>query len=190
MTGSRAFAAVAPIDARNLLAVGEETIARDLASSSTIAVASGELRLTYFTARKTEPSTQVRVPTGGTAAAATPTLCRIGLYTVAANGNGTLVAAIANDTALFAATFTAYTRTWASPVAKVAGRRYAVGILVVTAAATPTFAGVNAAGSVASEATVVPRLSGTLTGQTDLPASFTDAGLSTGARRYYAAILP
>jgi hypothetical protein len=188
---SRGFGVAAnPIDARNLLVVGEETLARDLASSQTIAIGSGELRLTYFTARKTETTAQVRVVTGGTAAAATPTLCRIGLYRIAADGAGTLIAAIANDTALFAATSTAYTRSWIAGVAKTVGQRYAVGTLIVTGAATPTFVGVNTAGSVSSEATVAPRLSATLAGQADLPASFTDAALSTGARRYYAAILP
>jgi hypothetical protein len=181
---------VTPSDTRNLLTSGEETLARDQASSTTLAITSGDLRLTYFTARKSETTTQTRVISGGTPAGATPTLCRVGLYSIASNGDGTLVASVANDTALFAGASTVYTKSWSSSYAKVAGQRYAYGVIVVTGAATPTFVGVNSVGSITSEATLAPKLAATLASQTDLPGSFTDASLSTGARRFYAAIIP
>lgn len=180
---------VTPSDTRNLLATGEETLPRDLVTNSGgITMTSGTLRLTFFTARKTETTTQVRVISGGTAAGATPTLCRVGLYAVDATGDGTLVASIPNDTALFATQLTAYTRSWSVALAKVAGIRYALGDLVVTGATAPTLVGAIPVSS--AELAVAPRLSGILTGQTDLPAGFTEAGLTATTTRVYGAVLP
>lgn len=183
---------VTPRDLHNLLEVGEETLPRDIATSSAVGITSGDVRLTYFTARKSETSTQVRMISGGTAAAATPTLCRIGLYSIASDGAGTLVASTPNDTAMFSATATAYTKSWSASVAKTAGQRYALGIIVITAAATPTFVGLGPTGSTSNENAQAPRIAGLLTGQSDLPASFTGAAISAGAatRRYYAVVTP
>lgn len=172
------------------LAVGEETFPRSWAASNILPSTSGSLRLTFFTARKTETTVSVRVCSGGTAAAATPTLCRIGLWTVDSSDNSvSLVASTANDTALFAGTNTAYTKSWSSSYAKVAGQRYALGVLVVTGAASPTYPGLVMGGGLAAESAIAPRITGTLTGQTDLPSSFTSAGLTTSVNRYYAALL-
>lgn len=178
-----------PADLRNLLTSGEETCARHLAQSSAVATSNQGLRLTYFTARKTETTANVRMDTGGTAAAATPTLCRFGLYSVDSGGGGTLVASTANDTTLFAAGNTGYTRAWSTPYSKVAGQRYALAVLVVTGAATPTFWGIGSAG-LAADAGLAPRLGGLLTGQADLPSSFTDASLTATAQCFYGAVLP
>lgn len=173
------------------LTTGEETFPRSFAASNIVPSTSGSLRLSFFTAKKTETTTQVRVYSGGTAAGATPTLCRIGLWTVDSSDNSvSLVASTANDTALFAATNTAYTKSWSSSYAKVAGQRYALGILVVTGAAGPTYPGLIVGIGFTAEMAVAPRLTGTLTSQTDLPSSFTSAGLTTSVNRYYAAILP
>ncbi|GAA0494815.1 hypothetical protein Ade02nite_19680 [Paractinoplanes deccanensis] len=175
----------------NLLTVGEETIARDMAISGGMITNTQVLRLTHFTARKSESTTQVRMISGGTAAAATPTLVRMGLYLVDGNGDGTLVASTANDTSLFAATNTAYTRSWTAPYAKVAGQRYALGVLVVTAATAPQLVGNSIAGvGAAAEPSVAPRLSGSLAGQADLPASFTAASLAATGQRFYGVLLP
>lgn len=182
-------AAMAVGMAGNLLTTGEETFLRDALGSATLSTTSGILRLSYWTARKTESSTQVRVYTGGTAAGATPTVCRMGVYSLdPATGNGTLAAAIANDTTLFAAGTTAYTRSLTSTFSKVAGTRYAFGLLVVTGATAPTMVG-EVVGSTA-EFAVAPPMSASLPGQSDLPASFTAGSLSTSSSRIYAAILP
>lgn len=178
------------VDTANRLTSGEETIARDMATSTTVGITSGDVRLTFFTARKSETTAQVRVLTGGTGAAATPTVCRLGLYLVDGSGDGTLVASTSNDTALFSASATAYTKSWSTPYAKIGGRRYALGIIVVTAAATPTFVGLGPAGSVSSENAMAPRIAGLVSGQADLPASFTEAALGAATRRYYAALVP
>lgn len=183
------------MDAANVdpdaLTTGQETFNRSWAQSNILPSTSGTLRLTFFSARKSETSTQVRVCSGGTAAAATPTLCRIGLWTVDSSDNSvSLVANVANDTTLFAAQNTAYTRSWASSYAMVAGQRYALGILVVTGAASPTFPGLVVGGGLTAESAIAPRITGSLASQTDLPSSFTSAGLTTSTNRYYAAILP
>jgi hypothetical protein len=172
----------------DLLTTGESTMHRRVATSTVVAAATGVFLATFFTAKKTETTTQVRMKTGGTAAAATPTLVRIGLYTVDGAGAGTLVASTVSDTALFAGTFTAYTKSWAVAYAKVAGQRYAHGVITVSGAATPTFIGSAGQG----DNTTAPRLHGTLTGQTDLPGSFTDASLgnATNSNSVYAVLLP
>lgn len=178
------------VDTRNLLTTGEETLLRDFCTANP-PTSTGHLRLTYWTSRKTETSTQARLYSV-TAAGATPTLCRWGVYQIAANGDGTLVASIPNDTALFATANTAYTRSWSAPWAKVAGVRYAFGLLIVTGAATPTFLGatLGASSTGGAEALLAPKIASRLDGQSDLPASFADASLNVSSSRVYAAILP
>jgi hypothetical protein len=172
----------------NLLTTGEELYPRDTISAAACPTGTGTMRLSYFTARKSETTTQIRVISGSTAAAATPTLVRIGLFTIDASDGGTLVASTVSDTALFAATNTAYTRSWSSSYAKTAGARYAVGVLVVTGAAAPTLAGVNF--SAAAEGGIAPRISANVSSQTDLPASFVAGSLASSGSRFYAVVLP
>lgn len=169
------------------LTAANTTIPRTDAINSAVATGSGNLRLVFFTARAAMTSGNVRVYSGGTAAGATPTLVRFGLYSVAADGAGTLVASTPNDTTLLSAQAAAYTKAWSAPVALVAGQRYAFAYLVVTAAAAPTLVG-NVLGD-ANMAAVTPRLSGLLAAQADLPASFTNAALAVTAHMAYAAFL-
>jgi hypothetical protein len=151
------------------------------------------MRLTYWTAKPgTPPLTQIFTATGTTAAAATPTICRMGVYSIASNGNGTLVAAITNDTTLFAATSTEYIRTLTTPASgvfsPVAGQRYANAILVVTAVAAPTI--ISCVMPSAATAARPPLLTATLTGQADLPASFTSGSLASSTFAPYIALIP
>lgn len=175
---------------QNQLTAGEETMPRSLVLSGAAGSGSGNLRLTYFTARKSETITQVRMWTGGTAAGATPTLVRIGLYTVATDGALALVAATASDTALFAATNTSYTKAFAAPYGKVAGQRYAVGALIVTGAAAPSFMGNSVWASASAEVSAAPRLTGLVSSQADLPASVAGAAVSANGQYHYAVLLP
>ena len=71
--------------------VGEATMPRHLVSAAALATTSGVLRLAYFTARGPLAATKVRAVSGTTAAGATPSLARIGVYTVNAAGDHTLV---------------------------------------------------------------------------------------------------
>jgi hypothetical protein len=161
--------------AANALAVGEIAPARGEILSTAIGTVSGVLYLTYFTADKTEAITTVTAWTGGTAAAATPTLCRYGVYSVAGNGDLTQVAATVNDTALFAAANTAYPKALSATWNKVAGQRYAVGPIIVSGAATPTFHGKQLASTSVMNtiARMSPAIVGRVTGLTDLPSSVT-----------------
>lgn len=176
---------VYPRDATNLLASGEETMARDMATQS-MGANTGNLYLSYGTFRKSESTTQVRITTFTTAAAATPSLVRIGLYTIASDGAGTLVASIASDTTLFAAASTTYTKSWTTPYSKVAGQRYALGVLVVTATTAPTLCGAPLPRG--TEPAAAPKLCAFLGSQTDLPSSFTDASLSNTSSRFYGVV--
>jgi hypothetical protein len=175
----------------DVLASGEETLSAEFIAVSTISLSSQSLRLTYFTARRSETTTQVRVPSGGTAAAATPTLARIGLYLIATDGGATLVASTTTDTALFAAANTTYTKSWSTPYAKVAGLRYALGVLVVTGVAAPTLNGTGIATTPMGAALALsPRRAAQLAGQADLPSTYTDASLAATGTRFYAQVLP
>jgi hypothetical protein len=173
-------------DYANLLSVGEEVALRDLVTGQTAALASGSVGLSYFTARKTEVSTQGTMLSGTTAAAATPTLCKFGVYSVASNGDLTLVASTVNDTTLFASTGTTYLKSWTSSFTKIAGQRYAFAQIVVSGVARPIFAAVGAGVGVFS----APLLAAQFTGQTDLPASITAASLVFGSCRHYGVVLP
>lgn len=170
------------------LAVGEATIPRRAVISTAVAIGTGSLRLTYFTARVTEVVTQVRTLSGSTAAVGS-TLCRIGVYSAdAGTGNLTLVASTASDTALWSATNTAYTKTLSASFTKQRGTRYAVGVLCVGASTPPTLAG--QASLAAAEAAVAPRLCGFLSSQTDLPSTATEVSLVATAIQTYSVLLP
>lgn len=149
--------------------------------------ASGRLDLAYFTAYRSEQITKIRTYTGASAAGATPTLCRVGLYTVAANGDVTLVASAPNDTGLWSASNAAFESTLSAPYNLVKGTRYAVGRIIVSAAALPSWPIQSLYGAMAAQA---PRLSGFLDGQTDLPLSATSASLSQLGMRRYAELKP
>jgi hypothetical protein len=188
-TGTTGWVPMEPAN-EDALTTGESTMGRRLVSSSGVTRGTGTMRLSYFTARKTESITQIRLYSGGTAAGATPTLARAAVYSVAANGDLTELANVASDTALFAAQNTAYTKTLSATVNKVAGQRYAIGELVVTGAAIPN--GIGQATLNAVEATTTaPRLSGAVTGLTDLPASpIANASVVASGNILYSVLLP
>jgi hypothetical protein len=171
----------------NALTVGESTLPRQQAASSQ-SLTAGSVRLAYFTAAKTEQVAQLRASTGTTAAAATPTLVKMGVYSVAADGTLTLLGSTANDVTLFSVANTVYTRSLAAPFTKVAGMRYAFALLVVTGAATPTIYGTIA--TTTTEAAVAPRLTGGLGSQTDLPASIAAGSITGTAGFLYGVQLP
>lgn len=182
-----ANASYAPLDALRLKlndpSAGVDAVQRDSATSGT-ACSAGTLFVSCFTAVKTATITKITMATHTTAAGATPTLVRMGLYTISGS-TGTLVAATASDTALFASVSTVYDRTLdtggglPASYGLTAGTRYGIGVLVVTGAAAPTLA---AAGPLQHVAAVDPILCGQLAGQSDLPPS---ASLSSSARRFW-----
>lgn len=170
------------------LTTGESTIPRRLVTNNTVSSGNQNLRLTFFTATKTETITQVRIVTGATAAVGA-TLARIGIYTVAGNGDLTLVASTANDTNLFIAANTVYTKSLSASLSKTRGQRYAVGVLVDGASTAPTFMGLFSSFS-AAECAESPRISGFASGQTDLPGSVSAGSITSTTNQYYVALLP
>lgn len=189
--------AATPIDAGwpgQLLTTGESTYPRSLINLGNLAFASQALRLTFFTAQKSEAITQVRVLSGTTAAGATPTLVRMGIYDVAANGDISLNVATANDTSLLATLSTAYTKAFSSTWNKVAGQRYAFALLVVSGATMPTMVGYSPGGSLStainSEYGMAPRMSANVAAQADLPNSVVAGSLAVASHMMYAAFIP
>lgn len=170
----------------NELTSGESTMPRRFVSQTAVASGSQSLRLTYFTARKTETISQVRIPTGGTAASGA-TLCRIGIYEEASNGDLTLVASTANDTNLWIATSTVYTKSLSASFTKTRGTRYAVGLLFVGTTG-PNFTGQTALNL--SEANESPRLNGLVGSQLDLPASISNSSITGQSHASYVVLLP
>jgi hypothetical protein len=167
----------------NQLAAGEETYPRLLGTSGQ-SLTSQQLRLTFFTARATGSTTGVRLYSGSVNSSGL-TLARIGLYSVnATTGAGTLVASTASDTTLFNSATTKYTKSWSVAFTKVAGNRYALGVLVV--GTTP--GSVYAYTAPPDECAFAPRTGGALAAQADLPGSFTDAGLAISGFMPYAAL--
>lgn len=162
------------ISAGNFVDVGQFVPARDRWSGTGVGPgSSGVLMLSYFFADHSETISTLTAFSGSTAAGATPTLCRMGLYTVAANGDIALAASTPNDTTLFAAINTAYAKALSVPLAITVGTFYATALLVVTGAAVPTFHGVQhpATGVLNTTSRLSPPFVGRVTGQTDLPAS-------------------
>lgn len=172
------------------LASGNETMNREFITSNAVPSTSQALRLAYFTARSSFTATQIKMFSGATAAGATPTLCQAGIYSIAANGDGTLVASIASDTTLFAGATLSYTRALLASLGIVAGSTYAVGLLVVTAAAAPSYLGQAPTGMAANENLLSPRVAGSITGQATMPASFLNASVGISGGRPYAVVLP
>lgn len=164
----------------------DETMDRHQANSGQ-SMTTQTLRLSYFTCAQDGTANNIVACSGGTAAGATPTLVRYGLYTVAANGDITLVASTANDTAIFVAANTEYSKALSSPYARIFGQRYAIGILVVTAAATPTVAGTGTTASATMAR--APRLCAIVTSQADLPSSVASASIANSSAFCYAALL-
>jgi len=155
-----------------------ESLPRLISTSAAVATGNQNLRLTYFTAQTSFTAANMTVASGSTAAGATPTLVRLGLYTVASNGDLTLVASTASDTSLLASTNTLYTKALSSSYAVVKGQRYAAALLVVTSATAPTVVGQFPGGSTATLSAASPRLVGLVAAQSDLPSSVLSASVT------------
>ncbi len=169
----------------NALANGEEILPRLNVAGAQALAASGTLHLSYFTGRKTEAINNIRMLSDGTAATGT-TLARMGIYSIDGGGNLTLVAATANDAALFAGTYTPYQRALTTTFNKVKGTRYAVAVLVV-GAGMPAITAATCAGA---DAGLPPRLCGIVAGQANLPATVAAGVVAEDYRIFQATITP
>lgn len=167
-------------------------IPRTLCNSDALSGLTGRLTLSYFRADAAQTVTQMAAMVGATPAAATPTLCRMGIWT-ATPATGALVASIAatpNDTALFAAAYTRYPKAFSASADLVDGTFYAAGVLIVTASTAPTWWGYrqglgSGAGSIAAVYFEDEPISGVMTGQADLPASGSPSGPGIPTAPYF-----
>lgn len=150
------------------IASGEFTFDRRLAVQTGVQVVTGNQRFVFFTANKTETISQCKTYTGGVAAATT-TLARIGIYEVNADGlTLDLVASTANDTALWNATFSTFTKSFSASFTKTRGKVYAFSHIWVGTTA-PQFVGFTFGSS--AFAMDSPPICGNLTGRSDLVAT-------------------
>lgn len=152
------------------LTTGEETADRRLWNVDGIGGGNGFLKLTYFTARKSENINTLKWSSGQNGHTGA-TLLRVGVYSVAANGDLTLVASTVNDVTLATTGYAVQTKALSSTWAKVAGQRYAIGILGVGASTAAKWMGTSIITS--AFANLAPRISGNIAGQANLGASYT-----------------
>lgn len=182
------FAVVAPRDNLDLLQ-GEANVDRVGIAGGAAQTSGGAIRWGMFTAMRTETITSLRAIVAGTPAAATPTLCRMGIWTVDAANNLTLVAATDNDTTLFAAANTGYTKALPAPFTKQKGQRYALGLLVVSGVATPLMAGPSGVAGSGVAWLDDQVFAAAVTGQADLPVSVAVGSLAATTTFPYMAMI-
>lgn len=170
------------------LDIGEEIIPRYMPNNTGLAFTSGQLRLSYFTARKTETITQIRMHSGNTVAGATPTVARMGVYQEDPTTKDlTLISNTQHDSSLFSVSTTPYVRTLTTPFNKVAGQRYASGCLIVSTQTMPT---VISVGFNSIDAAISPRIAGFWAGQADLPQTVTNANIGSAGSSIQTMFLP
>lgn len=176
-------------DLRNQPTDGIDVIDRLYVQSNGLSTTSGAVRLTCFTPTRTMTVSNIRSSAGGVAGvytSGTGVVCRMGLYTVDATTNAaTLVARTANDTTLWIATNTSYNKAfdttggYPSTYTLVAGQRYAAAAIVYNSGGsitTPTFVGASIQLQVGGD--LLPRISASISGQTDLATSATTSASS------------
>lgn len=165
------------------LTSGEELVPRISGASSTALDSSGMVHLSYGTARRTETITKLRTTTGSVASAGL-TLARMGIYTVAANGDLTRVAMTASDTTMWNTTFGTVERALTTPWAKTASDRFVFAVLAVGTTMPQIHCGFP------SQPNLPPRMSGQLPAQADLPASIPAGSVGDDYRMFQGFVLP
>lgn len=161
--------------------VGQFSLPAELCMAS-LSAASQQLNATLWVPERTQLVSNIQVHVG-TAAGATPTVIRFGIYSIAGT-TATQIIATPNDTTLLAAAGALSGRNVTTPGVVTRGVPYFICSIVVTGAALPTFgckaggAGLNAASQDAMYGSGL-RAMGIIAAQSDLPASFTTTSLST-----------
>ncbi len=152
----------------------------------------GNSWISLFTPLVTKTVTQIAMHTFTTAASGV-TFARMGLYSYNESTQVlTLLARTNNDTTLFAATNTAYTRSFSTtggyPASYTlqAGTRYGLAF-TLSATTVGTYVGKSVAPSV-TIGTLIPRTNGALPGYTDLPTSGTNI-ISANGNWFYMRVL-
>lgn len=170
---------------------GEAMCDRRFSATGNAPNGAGNVQLSLFRASRTEDINSVTQYTTGTAASGT-TLARMGVYEIDEGRQTlTLVAATANDTTLFSSVYNIWNRNFTSTWRKQAGKLYA-GANFIAATAQPTYVNICAQGAGLFDTilNVEPGLFKSMTGQTDLPSSFSYAALANSRRSPYFEFYP
>lgn len=165
----------------------EQTMVQHAAFSS-VSPTSGTMDFAYFTARASGPRTNLRQYTS-TSGASGLTLAKLGLYSVAANGDLTLIAATGNETGLFGSSGTAYSPAMLTSPTLVAGERYAIGSLFIGTTMGNRVGMAFPSSAIPAAFGPVNRPTARLSGQTDLPASVAYGSLVNTTGVIYAEVL-
>lgn len=169
-----------------------ETMSRVSAASGS-AITPGRRYLMHFTALQALPLTQLDIWTGAGAIVGV-TAARLGLYTVAANGDVTLVARTALDATIGAAASTEYPRAldatggFPATYTLIRAQRYAASFYIA-AGTPPTILGVSANSSLIAAAPRIMGFDNSGSG-TDLNTSLTAAQIGNIGSMFYMAGLP
>ena len=153
-----------------LLASGEQTISRYVATNNGLTPTSGDIQYTFFTAKKTHRVTTVTFPTNGTGSSGL-TAGYVGLYSLSGT-TLTQIAISANTTTLMNGTYGTSAITIPTTTL-IAGTTYVLAIIMV-GTTMPVMSGLTAMRPIQT----APYLSGKVTGQTVLPSSTTISTLS------------
>lgn len=162
---------------------GEYSAPRELFSLPAGSLVSGTLYLSYLTALKSESIATLSVYCS--VVATTPTLVRMGVYSVASSGNITLIASTPNDTGLLLTAFAESPKGLSVAWPKLKGYRYALGLIVLAPGMPSVFTAHPYVGSSIMDTLLSeePRLTGSVSGQTDLPTSVTNGSITLANRR-------
>ncbi len=148
---------------------------------------SGALRLTFFTPQYTKTVDAFKTGCVTAGVGNTPTVCRMGLYTVDSAGNITLVASTPNDTALFSSTWNVKALSASYKILK--GHRYATGTLYVgTGGTAPAMQGAATTAGTAFGTNNDTRLNGSVSGQTDLPGTVAYSSVANTGVRWWSGL--
>lgn len=188
-------------------AIETEDRMSDVNAATVPGLASGLIYLSYFRARKTLTCSRIGMVTGSVPAAATPTLVRIGFYSIDSNKNLTLEcesdnlasggcvetnssAVVTSNVRFGANQYSEYVAPLSSahlglPTTYTfhTGHLYAQGIIVLSSAAMPNFYGSNVITK--HMGARWPRFNGTLSGRTDLEASISNASQGFSTSHFY-----
>lgn len=162
---------------------------RLVASAAVSLGGTGVATFTFFRVARTENVNTLTFYTGSTPAADDPTVVQYGLYSEDPTTYGiTRLAQSTNDaptTMLTGASGTPFAKTLDATVGLVAGSRYAVGLLVVSAATMPTTHGIAlSAGALVTPEH--PRMASQIGGMTSMPASVADGAIANRGSLIYA----
>lgn len=156
---------------------------KDQISTNQLALTTQILRLNFFDCIKTTTVTQIRSWSGAQAAGATPTICKMALWDVAADGALSNGLVTTNDTAMWNSLNGVFTKNLPSSKTLVAGNRYCCGALCVTAAAVPQVLGRAPTFYLTfPDHLTAPQSHGVITAQSDIATSYAAAsfGNATG----------